>query len=100
MIARANVSVFWSLRGGTTKQSPLQILRWKLLQQMKNLLRKDGFFDGVYSQYQQRFSALSYSEGKTMLIHLAMATQLSGLGNDGRRKRLKLPSQSFNPPQT
>ncbi|MDY0903539.1 hypothetical protein [Pedobacter sp. CFBP9032] len=28
-----------------------------------------------------------------------MATLLSGLGNDGRRKRLKLRTQSFNPPQ-
>jgi len=28
-----------------------------------------------------------------------MATLLSGLGNDGRRKRLKLQPQSFNPPQ-
>ncbi len=37
-----------SLRGGTTKQSPLQILRYRLLQQMKNLLRNDGLFERMY----------------------------------------------------
>ncbi|TCO27299.1 hypothetical protein EV200_103634 [Pedobacter psychrotolerans] len=44
-----------SLRGGTTacpdlsgKQSHLLILRWRLLQQMKDLLRNDGFFDGIH----------------------------------------------------
>jgi len=35
-----------------------------------------------------------------MYLHFAIATLLSGLGDDGRGKRLKLPSQSFNPPQT
>jgi hypothetical protein len=35
-----------SLRGDMTKQSPLQILRLRLLQQMKNLLRNDGFLKG------------------------------------------------------
>jgi len=30
--------------------------------------------------------------------NIAMATSLSGLGNDGRRKRLKLRPQSFKPP--
>ena len=34
-----------------------------------------------------------------MLIHLAINTLLSGLGNDGRRKRLKLPPQFLKPPQ-
>ena len=32
--------------------------------------------------------------------HHAMATLLSGLGNDGRRKRLKLLPHSFIPPLT
>ena len=34
-----------------------------------------------------------------LFSHHAMATLLSGLGNDGRRKRLKLQPQSLNPPQ-
>jgi len=33
-----------------------------------------------------------------MLIPLAITTLLSGIGNDGRRKRLKLQPQSFIPP--
>jgi len=38
------------------------------------------------------------AKGKTMLIHPAITTLLTGLGNDGRRKRLKLRLQSFKPP--
>jgi len=36
--------------------------------------------------------------GGKMRSTLAIATLLSGLGNDGRRKRLKLKPTSFNPP--
>jgi len=35
-----------------------------------------------------------------MLFHAAISTLLSGLGNDGRRKRLKLKPQSFKPSQS